>query len=310
MDGTDAVVYSRLSPTLALVAGLGKSLLPVFIYDYFLILEAEITHIWVPGHKRASAWFLFVRYFTLFSNITMALTTFGTFTPEELVVGCTLILRVYAMYSFNKRILACLLTMGLVTLGVGVWSVLPAGPPITGITLLPDCQIPESHTQLACDTMILGLTVYRAFQTTRGALAVPGSLFQVMMRDGAMYFSSHPSGPNRTIADRASGHLSVYGWFSKATVTLCKPPCTGTKAGITRTVPDNFPEFKCNVDGAVNFLRPTPPTWANTRKPATPPIKCHRRRLAGLSGMLGVHLQGMGLGKFGGCDGSGNLRNL
>ncbi|KAJ7603105.1 hypothetical protein B0H17DRAFT_1189875 [Mycena rosella] len=177
------------------------------------------------NNKRGSAWFFFLRYFAFAGNIALAFMEFGDFKPEtqplrdgtqickhlksavgllivvqEFVIGCTLILRVYAMYSFNKHILWLLVVAAAVTVGLGAWSVVPAGPtPIIPISL-PGCQILHSTAQsirmaaaweaeLACNVLILGLTMYRAWQQTRDGLLPDGSLWTIMMRDGAMYFA-------------------------------------------------------------------------------------------------------------------------
>lgn len=60
------------------------SLLPtvLLVYDHFLTLDAEVAFIWRPGHERASAWFLAIRYFSLCANIAMACLMFIDFTPE------------------------------------------------------------------------------------------------------------------------------------------------------------------------------------------------------------------------------------
>ncbi|KAJ7662892.1 hypothetical protein B0H17DRAFT_1093329 [Mycena rosella] len=204
----------RLNTSLSLAG------LVVLVYDYFLTLEMEVKYTWARGNnKRGSAWFFFLRYFAFAGNIALAFMEFGDFKPEvrcickhlksavgllivvqEFVIGCTLILRVYAMYSFNKHILWLLVVAAAVTVGLGAWSVVPAGPtPIIPISL-PGCQILHSTAQsirmaaaweaeLACNVLILGLTMYRAWQQTRDGLLPDGSLWTIMMRDGAMYFA-------------------------------------------------------------------------------------------------------------------------
>ncbi|KAJ6566252.1 hypothetical protein B0H19DRAFT_1137237 [Mycena capillaripes] len=46
-------------------------------------LDSEITYIWVSQRKRGSAWFLFIHYFTLFSNIAMVFMLSGNFPFER-----------------------------------------------------------------------------------------------------------------------------------------------------------------------------------------------------------------------------------
>ncbi|KAJ7261578.1 hypothetical protein C8J57DRAFT_1514093 [Mycena rebaudengoi] len=171
--------------------------LVVLVYDYLLTLDSEIKYIWVRQHKRGSAWYLSIRYFTLFSNIAMAFLVFENLEAEELAVGITLIMRVYAMYSFDKRILSFFVIATLATVGVGAWSVIPSGPtPVVNDNVtLPVCHVPQSKTEatrkavawgaeLACDTIVFALTMFRAIPQTRNTLTVPHSLWHVMMRDG------------------------------------------------------------------------------------------------------------------------------
>ncbi|KAJ7903234.1 hypothetical protein B0H13DRAFT_2335190 [Mycena leptocephala] len=209
-------------------------ILVIFIYDSLLTLDSEVEHMWVSEHKLGSAWFFFIRYCALGSNIVMSVMKFGDFAPEvstsrsflqsftlipprrksvvaltinywiglmpvqQLAVGCTLILRVYAMYNCDKRILTLLIISGLVTVAVGAWSIMPSGPSPTVQTTVPGCHIGESQTQLiprhgtaweaelVCNMIILGLTVYRAFTQARAAITFADSLWHVMMR--VMYF--------------------------------------------------------------------------------------------------------------------------
>ncbi|KAJ7864934.1 hypothetical protein B0H13DRAFT_2068436 [Mycena leptocephala] len=171
----------------------------IFIYDSLLTLDSEVEHMWVSEHKLGSAWFFFIRYCALGSNIVMSVMKFGDFAPEtcnrlttvhrvfivvqQLAVGCTLILRVYAMYNCDKRILTLLIISALVTVAVGAWSIMPSGPSPTVQTTVPGCHIGESRTQLVCNMIILGLTVYRAFTQARAAITFADSLWHVMMRD-------------------------------------------------------------------------------------------------------------------------------
>ncbi|KAJ7899311.1 hypothetical protein B0H14DRAFT_3424134 [Mycena olivaceomarginata] len=106
---------------------------------------------------------------------------------QQFTVGCTMILRVYAMYNLDKRVLACLLVPALVTVGIGVWSVLPDntnGPSHDIIITFLGCHTPLSRThdhrlaaawgaELGCETIAL-------FSV---------SLWEIMLRDGVMYFS-------------------------------------------------------------------------------------------------------------------------
>ncbi|KAJ6566239.1 hypothetical protein B0H19DRAFT_1257494 [Mycena capillaripes] len=111
---------------------------------------------------------------------------------SQLAVGLTLIIRIYAMYYGGKRLLSFFILVSIVTVGYGGWSV--RGPTPAVHTTLFGCHTPQSRTQairiaaaweaeLVANTMVLGLTVYRAVKQT-GTLAFTGSLWHVMLRDG------------------------------------------------------------------------------------------------------------------------------
>ncbi|KAJ7663922.1 hypothetical protein DFH06DRAFT_1128284 [Mycena polygramma] len=122
--------------------------LVILLYDHILTFPEEVRYIWVPQHKRSSAWFLFIRYLAFFGNIVMAVYTLADFNPQlsftiprARMVHCTLALRV----------LLCL---------AAAWE-----------------------ADLACNIAVLGLTLYRAYKHGREAVAVPGSLWTVVIRD-------------------------------------------------------------------------------------------------------------------------------
>ncbi|KAJ7866030.1 hypothetical protein B0H14DRAFT_3862090 [Mycena olivaceomarginata] len=129
----------------------------VFIYDYLLTLSSEVMYIWVRGNELGSAWFLLIRYSAILGNIAEAFLLFGNFSPKvcnqldtvhgllvvalEFAVAWTLMLRVYAMYSRNKRMLAFWISACLLLVGIAVWSV------------SSNVNVPKVHVTLAiCDT--------------------------------------------------------------------------------------------------------------------------------------------------------------
>ncbi|KAJ7833416.1 hypothetical protein B0H14DRAFT_1165465 [Mycena olivaceomarginata] len=207
-----------------LVVSLYIAAFVILVYDYLLTFGDEVTYVWIPGRaaNRGARWFLFVRYLSMGVNIAMLGTTLTKYPPEvcnrihavrefllvvqQFTVGCTMILRVYAMYNLDKRVLACLLVPALVTVGIGVWSVLPDntnGPSHDIIITFLGCHTPLSRThdhrlaaawgaELGCETIALCLTIYRSIKRVR----VPRifsyssvSLWEIMLRDGVMYFS-------------------------------------------------------------------------------------------------------------------------
>ncbi|KAJ7633308.1 hypothetical protein B0H17DRAFT_1108102 [Mycena rosella] len=187
--------------------------LVVLTYDHLLTLGSEVTHIWSAKVKRSAAWFLLFRYTALLSNLTMTAFFLGDFSPEscktlssaenyllviqEFFVGCTLSIRVCAMYGFNRRVFAALAIAALTTVSLGAWAIV--GPTISIDTDLPGCHVTTPRqqairvaaaweAQLVCDILILGLTLRRAYTYHRTVGLRSGSLLPIMVRDGAVYF--------------------------------------------------------------------------------------------------------------------------
>ncbi|KAJ7831413.1 hypothetical protein B0H14DRAFT_3872236, partial [Mycena olivaceomarginata] len=211
MDTLDDVVFAQDQRLRISVSLAGFT---VFIYDYLLTLSSEVMYIWVRGNELGSAWFLLIRYSAILGNIAEAFLLFGNFSPEvcnrldtvhgllvvalEFAVAWTLMLRVYAMYSRNKRMLAFWISACLLLVGIAVWSVSSnVNVPNVHITLAI-CDTAQPRVRylrtavvwealLGLDLVILGLTLYRGFQQLRGP-TLSGSLWQVLIRDGAMYF--------------------------------------------------------------------------------------------------------------------------
>ncbi|KAJ7785481.1 hypothetical protein B0H14DRAFT_3506837 [Mycena olivaceomarginata] len=88
----------------------------LLIYDHLLTLESEVRYIWTTDHTRSLAWYLLVRYFALCTNVTILALAFVDFSVKELMIGTTLILRVLAMFSFDKRVVASLASAAIIVI--------------------------------------------------------------------------------------------------------------------------------------------------------------------------------------------------
>ncbi|KAJ6524297.1 hypothetical protein DFH09DRAFT_1329579 [Mycena vulgaris] len=138
--------------------------LVVVLYDHLLTLGVEVKNIWGPRFKRSSAWFLLFRYVTLLSNLTMVAFFLGDLSAEvtvvctklskienyllvvqEFFIGCSLSLRVCAMYGFNRKVFISLAIAALTTVGLGVWAVI--GPETVLETTLPGCHVTTPKSQ-------------------------------------------------------------------------------------------------------------------------------------------------------------------
>ncbi|KAJ7864531.1 hypothetical protein B0H13DRAFT_1899136 [Mycena leptocephala] len=166
----------------------------VFSYDYLLTLSAEVMYIWVRGNELGSAWFLLIRYSAILGNIAEAFLLFGSFSPE------------------SQQTHAGFLDLGLF---VASWD--SCGTAVVWEALYEQLCLPSVDSKallrLGLDLIILGLTLYRGFQQLRGP-TLSGSLWQVLIRDGAMYFGIITLANLANILIqyiRTSGSLS---WFS------------------------------------------------------------------------------------------------
>ncbi|KAJ7473084.1 hypothetical protein B0H11DRAFT_2037255 [Mycena galericulata] len=117
---------------------------------------------------------------------------------QEILVECSLALRVCAMYGFNRRVFVSLGIAAATTLALGIWSMI--GPEVVVLkTALPGCHVttprPELrglnsvHTGAAvawealliCDILILCLTLRRAVTYHRSVGLSSGSLLPIML---------------------------------------------------------------------------------------------------------------------------------
>ncbi|KAJ7213412.1 hypothetical protein GGX14DRAFT_445091 [Mycena pura] len=107
--------------------------------------------------------------------------------------GGTLFLRVYALYSLDKRILILLLCAGVTIVTVGAWSVVPVELSPIMRTSAPGCYVPQSKAQglrmaaawtaeLAGDILVVCLTLYKSYAQRNGPL-LAGSLWRIMIRE-------------------------------------------------------------------------------------------------------------------------------
>ncbi|KAJ6453915.1 hypothetical protein C8R45DRAFT_1112179 [Mycena sanguinolenta] len=198
----------------------------VLVYDHLLTFSAEALYIWTPVRKKkSSVLYLVVRYSALCGYMTMSSLVFGNFMPEklslaneilmlseELVVGCMLALRVFALYSFNKRVIATVIAAAMAGIAVAAWSIvsgtqykttyvasvfgcqLSQGPiaifipqqRYTHVTMIARRFASAWEALLAWDVLLVGLTLYHGYYRYRKnfEMSHAGSLWLVLVRDG------------------------------------------------------------------------------------------------------------------------------
>ncbi|KAJ6564190.1 hypothetical protein B0H19DRAFT_1258668 [Mycena capillaripes] len=185
--------------------------LTILIYDHLLTLGAEAKYIWSSRLRPSTCWFLAVRYAGLAASITISVFYFGDLSHElqlgwegllilqEVLVECTLGLRVFAMYGLNIWVLICLLSAGGLSASLALWAIAKYGhPQMLSAPGLSGCHtaIPRSsafrlagawEAQLVCDTLVFVLTVRRAY-VQRTSPLYTGSLIEKMLTDGMYLF--------------------------------------------------------------------------------------------------------------------------
>ncbi|KAJ7262399.1 hypothetical protein C8J57DRAFT_1513402 [Mycena rebaudengoi] len=191
----------------------------LLIYDHTLTLATEVKFIWAAKLRPSIYWFLALRYIGLAANIANCVLYFAELShevriplfssvqalnnifSEDMLVECTLIMRVFAMYGRNWWILICLLMVFAPFPGLALWDVIKEGQPqifsVPGIsgcaTVIPRTSTPRLagawESQIVCDILVLLLTVRRAYVHRETYPRYTGaSLLWRMTTDGAVYF--------------------------------------------------------------------------------------------------------------------------
>jgi len=188
-------------------------------YDYFLTLPMEIERFWP---QRTFSWALFFfylnRYLALLGQIPFIL---WNFLPQlskaphtclhlqkyhqyfvivaQIVVGVLLIMRVYALYSRSRTVLALLCIAAGAVIIFGCWSVMTAKEdyyPIQSPVPYLGCSNSLTRSQAihlasvwSClfvfDTLVFVMTVAKAILVGRSG---DRTLIKLLLRDGSTYF--------------------------------------------------------------------------------------------------------------------------
>ncbi|KAJ6597766.1 hypothetical protein DFH09DRAFT_1132583 [Mycena vulgaris] len=160
----------------------------ILIYDYALTLGPEVELIWQRRLRRPSALWLYISLAcscVMCSRMEPVLE--GLMFLQESLVDTTLGLRVLAMYGFDPRVLVPMLILSAISIALGlVLDVYQVGDPkmLTSPAFnLTGCNTALPRATLLTDTLIFGLTAYRAYADHEIMKLVEGSLIKWMMKD-------------------------------------------------------------------------------------------------------------------------------
>ncbi|KAF7350147.1 hypothetical protein MVEN_01317100 [Mycena venus] len=209
----------------------------LLFYEFFLTFNLEVSRYWGLAPTAPNVLFFLNRYGMLFGTVPIVFQYFWTTTntPQKLasthtawrnrdltctrcetlhtyhewfavvsqiIIGVMLILRTYALYERNRRVLGLMVFVSAGVIAVGAWSVISGPSPKPGddvpqLDLYIGCSTGMSSSQstgLAAawagmgvfDCTIFMLTLYRALSRRHA----PGlDLVTVLLRDGSIYFA-------------------------------------------------------------------------------------------------------------------------
>jgi len=193
----------------------------IILYDHFVTLDDEVELIWKSSWSWGKGLFIMNRYYAMISVIV---NTYGLFTPHLsdafclhffrwqgwtgliacMIAEVILQMRLYAMYSLNKKVLA---VMGGCFVGAMAASAVIIGTVLakikaTAFTLTPNLIIcAASHIphhffafwipMLAFETLLCGLALYRGYETFQSSgsrFRTGRQLVSILIRDSILYF--------------------------------------------------------------------------------------------------------------------------
>ncbi|KAJ7914984.1 hypothetical protein B0H13DRAFT_1983210 [Mycena leptocephala] len=164
----------------------------LLVYEFFLTLEWEISRYWGDAFT-----------LTVPNVLCQNLESYHQYfiVATQVLVGVMLILRTYALYERSKRVLALMLTVAVVTVAVGIWSVVTSTSDDSSINPYFGCTFPTSRsegTSLAVawagvtifDSTVFLLTLFRVLFGRHRDSGM--DLFTVLLRDGVAFPSAPP----------------------------------------------------------------------------------------------------------------------
>ncbi|KLO12087.1 hypothetical protein SCHPADRAFT_941492 [Schizopora paradoxa] len=170
----------------------------LLLYDHVLTISDEIDFVWKRRITPVTCLFLLNRYYAPLVYIVLMVAEFTPLLTPELI----LTLRVSALYSQSKFVLAYLLLLLFVQLAVGLWTLSRPGsgplplPPVdldafTGCFYVSAPNLTKISTgclwiEIAFDLSVFGLTLARTLRAVADDEAL--GLVRTVFRDGILYF--------------------------------------------------------------------------------------------------------------------------
>ncbi|KAJ7448496.1 hypothetical protein FB451DRAFT_1288658 [Mycena latifolia] len=173
----------------------------ILLWDHLITLDKEITHIWIRKKSISSFWFFSVRYFGLTGNIPVLLFSFMTLPPNQysfvhqilllanqLLICAVMILRTYAFYGRDRRLLGSLIVISACLLAVCAWNM--QGQHMIPVTVYPGYLSASWAALLLFDSLILALTLFKTYHTHRHVGSANLPIHSLIARDGHLVLRS------------------------------------------------------------------------------------------------------------------------
>ncbi|KAL5522961.1 hypothetical protein ACEPAF_1228 [Sanghuangporus sanghuang] len=190
----------------------------ILYYDYVLTLDEEVGFFWRKRTTAVSVLFFSNRYVSILGSAALLLQTFGRWSSKirsscdilqkyhqflsiviQIIVGIIMILRTYALYELNRKILWSLSSLAGTVIVIGIWSVIGDFPSVIlpyNLSSIPGCHTLISRglgirlaaawgSLYAFDTVVIILTLRKAIQVKK---AQNQKLYHVLIRDGTIYY--------------------------------------------------------------------------------------------------------------------------
>ncbi|EIW56723.1 uncharacterized protein TRAVEDRAFT_73164 [Trametes versicolor FP-101664 SS1] len=185
-------------------------------YDFVLTIPIEVERYWKGGRSWAAIFYFLNRYLSVLSHIPVVVEFFAIM-PEsrcrklqlyhqvlaaltQFFVGVLLMLRTYALYNRNRKVVYLLASICAAGGAVSVWAIVSVRSlhlrSFQDIAVYTGCDLTLSEKQgyylaaawssiLVFDATVFVLTLTQALRVGR---MFSHSLFHIMLRDGTIYF--------------------------------------------------------------------------------------------------------------------------
>ncbi|OCH91655.1 hypothetical protein OBBRIDRAFT_872046 [Obba rivulosa] len=262
LQGSLASQYSTVVP------------IAILCYDYCLTFATEMESFWSRKISWASVLFFLNRYVSLLGTIPTVLEFFESPSNNcyalivQVIVAALLIVRTYALYDKDRRILALLLMACVVG---GAIAIVPVGVPrmcnilILGPAVIPSCPTNRTWSfTLILDTLVFSLTVAKVIQIGGLRGFRRSDLLRMLLRDGVIYYAIMVV---INIANIVSYMVAILRDNSFHALAHCKRPV------------HNFSKRSDNVQQALECFdvttraQPSQPRWSIIIRPWT---GCHQ----------------------------------